>query len=36
MGGVDFIVKIKKVTDVNVDERTRRVEGFNESAAPIR
>ena len=31
-----FKGSIKKVTDVKVDERTRRVEGFNESAAPIR
>jgi len=30
MGGVIFMGSIKKVTDVNVDERTRRVEWFVE------
>ena len=34
--GVIFKGSIKKVTDVKVDERTRRVEGFIESATPIR
>jgi len=34
--GVIFMGNIKKVTDVKADERTRRVEGFIESATPIR